>query len=123
MVRRVVGQVHKTVSRLKAAKLVPEPAWFQAVLQHPPLPVPPRAAPSRSSFDSFRHVRKSYHPRSLPIVYLEDRVRRQFFKDHPFEALRPRSLVEKGTLIPEHSIQGMAWTRLSQHGPKPEPEE
>jgi hypothetical protein len=40
-----------------------------------------------------KHLRET-KPRPQEIVYPEDRVRRQFFKDFPFEALRPTSLVE-----------------------------
>jgi len=106
-------------------KVIPEPAWFQAVLQHTPLPVPPRGPPVRNSFDAHRRaLRKTQiRPRALPIVYLEDKVRRQFYKDHPFEALRPRSLVENEGIALAHPIQGKAWTRLRQHGPNPQPEE
>jgi small subunit ribosomal protein S23 len=125
MVRRLALQVHKTVSRLKEAKLIPEPTWFQAVLQHPPLPIPPRGPPPRTKYDTpATEIRKSaLRPRSLPIVYLEDKVRRRFFADHPFEALRARSLTEVEGISPPHPIQGKAWTRLAQHGSNPMPEE
>lgn len=63
-------------------------------------------------------------PKAEEVVYLEDRVRRQFFKDHPFEAFRARSLVENDLEIsPEHEVQGKQWTRLAQRGRNPTPEE
>ncbi|KAI9317228.1 mitochondrial ribosomal protein S25 [Dichotomocladium elegans] len=40
-----------------------------------------------------KHLR-SRPPRPMPIVYPEDRLRRQFYKDHPFELSRPQVLVE-----------------------------
>lgn len=40
-----------------------------------------------------KHLR-SRPPRPVPIVYPEDRLRRQFYKDHPFELARPQVLVE-----------------------------
>ena len=124
MVRRLASQVHKTASRLKDVKLIPEPVWFQAVLQHPPHPVPPRATPHRTGFDSNSlSLKRQARPRAESIVYLEDRVRRQFFKDHPFEAYRPRSLVENKFAHIEHRVSGLSWTRLSQRSTNPQPEE
>lgn len=62
-------------------------------------------------------------PRPLPIKYIEDDVRRQFFRDHPFEAFRPRTLVEGAAIEPPHAVRGKEWTRLRQRGRNPTPEE
>ncbi|CAG8791647.1 5568_t:CDS:2, partial [Gigaspora rosea] len=35
------------------------------------------------------------------IVYEEDSLRRRFYRDHPYELLRPQSLIEKETPIRE----------------------
>ena len=135
MVRRIATQVHKQASRLLLQQYIKkEPAWFQAVLDHPPLPLPPRAPAVREDHDlpphetleartkPSRHMRPpSRHP--LPIRYVEDDVRRQFFKDHPFEAFRPRTLVEEGEIEQEHSVNGIQWTRLRQRGRNPSSEE
>ncbi|KAI8341821.1 mitochondrial ribosomal protein S25 [Chlamydoabsidia padenii] len=46
---------------------------------------------------SIRHKQKHLRtrpPRPRAIVYPEDRLRRQFYKDHPFELSRPKVLVE-----------------------------
>jgi small subunit ribosomal protein S23 len=46
---------------------------------------------------SLRHKQKHLRtrpPRPQAIVYPEDRLRRQFYKDHPFELSRPKVLVE-----------------------------
>jgi len=59
----------------------------------------------------------------LPIHYVEDDVRRQFFRDHPFETFRPVSLTEGGEIRDEHPIVGKAWTRLRQRGRNPSPED
>jgi small subunit ribosomal protein S23 len=127
MVRRIASQVHKQAGRLLQANYIrEEPAWYRAVLDHPPLPLPPRAPPARPHDDTPRTtpVASSKHmrprsPRPLPIYYVEDDVRRQFFRDHPFEAYRERSLVESGAVEDEHSIRGEAWTRLRQRGATP----
>lgn len=62
-------------------------------------------------------------PKPQEVHYLEDRLRQQFFRDHPFEAFRPRTLVENGEVEEEHPIQGDNWTRLRQHGRNPSSEE
>jgi small subunit ribosomal protein S23 len=154
MVRRIASQVHKQASRLTRAGFFKKPpVWYEAVLEHPPLPLPPCEPPSRTSYDYNTHSspsRNSTNPdftstststktkktqglssssssstRSLlPITYIEDDIRRQFFRDHPFEAFRPRTLTEAGTIENEHPIiNGLKWTRLNQRSRNPSPEE
>ena len=133
MVRRIASQVHKQASRLIEANYMKQPAWYQAVLAHPPLPLPPKAPPKRSAFDlslkeqipelDSKRARRPLGPTPSSIRYLEDDIRRQFFMDHPMEAFRPKSLLEKGAIEPEHPIHGTAWTRLRQRGRNPSPEE
>ena len=141
MVRRIACQVHKQVSRLTRAGFIKTPpVWYQAVLDHPPLPLPPREPPSRTSYDSSssqssnqtfastatatkKHSHTQGPSRPLPIAYVEDDIRRQFFRDHPFEAFRPRTLTEAGAVENEHPISGLKWTRLNQRGRNPSPEE
>ncbi|OWZ44592.1 hypothetical protein C361_03323 [Cryptococcus neoformans Tu259-1] len=54
--------------------------------------------------------------RPLKVAYEEDRVRRQFFKDFPFEALRPVSMVEGGEIDVREKVAGEKWTSLEQRG-------
>ncbi|KIJ21937.1 hypothetical protein PAXINDRAFT_64468 [Paxillus involutus ATCC 200175] len=132
MVRRIASQVHKQVSRLMQVNYMrDEPVWYQAVLQFPPLPLPPRAPPSRPDVEA-KTPRRQLTPNSklrppknqpLTISYLEDEVRRQFFRDHPFEAFRPVSIVEGGLVEEEHPAHGKGWTRLSQRGKNPTAED
>ncbi|KXN86773.1 37S ribosomal protein S25, mitochondrial [Leucoagaricus sp. SymC.cos] len=134
MVRRFANQVHQQVSRLMRTNYpMKEPVWYQAVLQYPPLPLPPRAPPSRTDYDhrtpepfvtpgqSTKLRRMKLRP--LPVQYIEDDVRRQFFRDHPFEAFRPRTLVEGAGIESQHPINGETWTRLRQRGRNPTPED
>jgi small subunit ribosomal protein S23 len=129
MVRRIASQVHKQASRLtRAGFLKTPPLWYEAVLDHPPLPLPAREPPSRTSYDNSSSSRGQSAPttfgsRPLPITYVEDDIRRQFFRDHPFEAFRARSLTEAGAIEDEHPIRGLDWTRLNQRGRNPSPEE
>ncbi|KAG6862180.1 hypothetical protein C0995_004262 [Termitomyces sp. Mi166 len=129
MVRRIASQVHQQVSRLMRGNFIKEkPVWYQAVLEYPPLPLPPKAPPSRTQYDQqvkpTQTIRpKPYDPKPLPIVYLEDKIRRQFFRDHPFEAFRPTTLVEGAGIEEPNPLQGEIWTRLSQRGKNPTPED
>lgn len=139
MPRRFPNQVHLTVSRLlKSGFLHEPPAWYNPVLKFPPIATPPRSPSARTPFDSTsEHSVKTVlkkksatkhdkwiHPKPEEIVYLEDRVRRQFFKDHPFEAFRSKTIVESGLEVQApHPIQGAEWTTLSQHGRNPTPDE
>ena len=132
MVRRIASQVHKQVARLMRGKVIEaQPAWYSAVLEHPPLPLPAKAPAARTAFDldvrsqpsSSSGGRKAKQMRPLPIYYVEDDIRRQFFRDHPFEAFRPRTLTEGGQIEAENPIKGVEWTRLRQRGRNPSPEE
>jgi len=129
MVRRIASQVHQQVSRLmRAGHIQDKPVWFDAVLAHPPLPLPPKAPPSRTTYDLPTKTSKPPHPkpyvpRPLPVHYLEDDIRRQFFRDHPFEAFRPTTLVEGARVADVHPIRGKDWKRLGQRGRNPSPEE
>ncbi|KAK4055083.1 mitochondrial ribosomal small subunit component [Microbotryomycetes sp. JL201] len=52
--------------------------------------------------------------RPMPIVFAEDRVRRQFFNDHPFEAYRPKSVNERELVQQQRGPAGTEWTELRQ---------
>lgn len=133
MVRRIASQVHQQVSRLMRADYIKqEPAWYQAVLNYPPLPLPPKTPPIRTRYDqlpeknkslSHKAALKTYEAKPPPVWYIEDDVRRQFFRDHPFEAFRPSTLVEDAAIADAHHIRGEAWTRLRQRGRNPSSEE
>ncbi|WFD29748.1 hypothetical protein MSPP1_000759 [Malassezia sp. CBS 17886] len=115
--------VTQTVSRLlQGSYLKSPPAWYNATLRHPPALVPPRQTLSRPDNDLPRPLQSgpqararalalSKHGRShlnskkklrsqlpslraQPVVYEADTIRRQFFRDHPWEAKRPATLVE-----------------------------
>ncbi|KAJ7446404.1 mitochondrial ribosomal protein S25-domain-containing protein [Mycena galericulata] len=134
MGRRIASQVHHQVSRLMRNNIIvtKEPIWYKPVLNFPPLPLPPKAPPPRTSYDQKmkpilepgRRQPKLRRPRNrpLPIHYQEDDIRRQFYSDHPFEAFRPTTLVEKGD-IELHEVTGERWTRLRQRGRNPTAED
>lgn len=65
---------------------------------------------------------KWQRPRAEAIVYLEDRLRRQFFRDHPFEAFRARTLVESNREVADEPLPEN-WTKLKQRSRNPTPEQ
>ncbi|PPQ74383.1 hypothetical protein CVT24_000837 [Panaeolus cyanescens] len=129
MVRRVASQVHQQVARLMRGNYITnEPVWYQAVLDNPPITLAPRAPPARTGYDQKPATTSSsklrpHSARPLPIYYVEDDLRRQFFRDHPFEAFRPTSLVENDVVQTQTGVSGKEWTRLRQRGRNPTPDD
>ena len=128
MSRRIASQVHQQVSRLMRGNFIPKkPVWYQAVLDNPPLFLPAKAPPPRIPYDQKAPLPatklRPHSTRPLPIYYIEDDIRRQFFLDHPFETFRPTSLVENERIDEPHPITGPDWVRLRQRGRNPLPEE
>lgn len=149
MVRKLPTQVPAAVSRLIDSSLIQTPPpWYNAVLANPPPVLPPRQVTPRSrpgasaktypdlpphytagASSAMAHSGATGHHqakflrqpkvRPAPIVYPADRVRRQFFADFPFEALRPVSLVEASNIAAEHPVNGKEWTSLAQRGGYP----
>ena len=139
MVRKLATQVPQAVTRLLQAQTISPPVWYQAYLEHPPQPLPPRKlAPvdlslfQRSQSDDKKgevtHRAKRAKTPKLKIPELrfqEDEIRRRFFTDFPFEALRPVSLVEGQTIDEGRlgAVSGKEWKDLKQRGDVPTVEE
>ncbi|TYJ58551.1 hypothetical protein B9479_000760 [Cryptococcus floricola] len=144
--RRIPSQIPSTVSRLLQGQVLQTPpTWYTPALSHPPPQLPPyqvkqRARPPLPSSSSHstgqfydtapvpsgelerRDKLRGYKQRkSKPakVFYEEDNVRRQFFKDFPYEALRPISLVEGQEIDMREKINGLEWERLEQRGEYP----
>lgn len=144
MVRKLATQVPQAVTRLLQAQTITPPVWYQAYLEHPPQPLPPRRlAPvdlslfNRSSSSpegdkkkdgNVTHRAKRAKTPKLKVPELrfqEDEIRRRFFMDFPFEALRPVSLIEGQTIDEGRPglVEGEQWTELRQRGEVPTVEE
>jgi len=70
---------------------------------------------------------KKFNPKtnSRPeeIVFPEDKIRKRFYLDHPFEAYRPVDLVETDQINNKSREEGLEWTELRQRSLNPSPEE
>ncbi|EPQ30261.1 uncharacterized protein PFL1_02377 [Pseudozyma flocculosa PF-1] len=58
-----------------------------------------------------------------PIIYDEDRLRRQFFRDHPWEAYRPKTLVEMTDKVGTESRVNGDPRKLTSYGRNPSVED
>ena len=145
MVRKLATQVPQAVTRLLQAQTITPPVWYQAYLEHPPQSLPPRRlAPvdlslfSRSiasddqtttidKRDITHRAKRAKTPKlKVPeLRFQEDEIRRRFFTDFPFEALRPVSLIEGQTVGEGRAgvVEGKEWTELKQRGDVPTVEE
>ncbi|KAG1468561.1 hypothetical protein G6F56_003763 [Rhizopus delemar] len=101
-------------NQLKGRLLKEAPVWLPAVQAIPPGPsiirsqnphvnVSGQTEIEKELFETKKHMKTQRYsqkhlrtppPRPRAIVYPEDKLRRQFYKDHPFELARPKVLVE-----------------------------
>ena len=130
--RKLPSQVPDAVSRLlKSTLIISPPVWYAPALANPPPLLPARRSRARPALDEAReHYLARYDPSAIDplasaraprhrpqeIVYEADEIRTQFFRDFPFEALRPTSLLEGRDVPPEAEISGPEWTSLEQRG-------
>jgi small subunit ribosomal protein S23 len=110
--------VHKQISAQLAGGLLKRaPRGYPALVSYPPHPTPPQDPHGNS------HHRK----RKLAPIRFEakDRLRRAFFRDHPFEAYRPVSLLELDPRLLLHKATRDLSNchRLDQISCRPSPEE
>ena len=108
-------RVHELASRmLETGRLRCEPPWYRVVGAIPPtttlvrtLPVQHQEKRLRKSARKPSHMFQPQH-----IVYPEDRLRSNFFKDHPWELARPRILVENDG----KDFMRYDWSKMQQPG-------
>ncbi|KAJ3248592.1 mitochondrial ribosomal small subunit component [Chytriomyces hyalinus] len=110
------------------------PVWLSAVRMFPPAPPPlPYVVPSRvghfgateaaakiaekqiqsvqSPHRTQRAALRPVYTKTAPaVVYPEDALRKQFFKAHPFEQLRPRALIENVDALANQSSSESSFT-------------
>ncbi|KAH9468318.1 hypothetical protein MJO29_006739 [Puccinia striiformis f. sp. tritici] len=108
--------VHKQISAsLEYGLLKQPPRSYPALINYPPNPTPSQDALSNQKKKNME-----------PIKWiLKDKLRKAFFRDHPFEAYRPVSLVEESAqhLVNKVNRDHSNIDRLDQISCKPSPED
>ena len=104
-------RVRQTALALVESKRIPHlPQWYDIVGDIPPgetLARPIQRAPRQRGT---KKPSRMFQP--LPIVYPEDKLRTEFFGDHPWELARPRLVVEdSGNDSKEYD-----WSKIVQPG-------
>ncbi|KAK4213027.1 mitochondrial ribosomal protein S25-domain-containing protein [Rhypophila decipiens] len=94
------ARVARTARRLTETKITDftkyqAPVWLKAVEEIPPSEILVRPYPIQHSASNPRARKPKNIFRPTRIVYPEDQLRRDFFKDHPWELARPRMVREK----------------------------
>src|ERR1043165_7006753 len=109
-------QLYNHVSRLLTGGIVKTlPAWYSAMEKFPPRqnllrdPLQSRKSKKRhwlsnTKSHSQKHL-KTKVPRPPTIHYMEDRLRREFYRDHPYELWRPQILMENNDDIVEDNSE------------------
>ncbi|KAI1750175.1 mitochondrial ribosomal protein S25 [Xylaria castorea] len=93
------SRVYQTVTNLMNHRIIPgvqvqKPVWYDVVESIPPSEILTRPYPPQHKEHNPRTRRPSKLFQPQQLVYEEDGLRRQFYKDHPWELARPRIIVE-----------------------------
>lgn len=93
------AQVYKAVTNemnhhVLSRAPVTQPPWYQVIGSTPPSETFVRTIPPhhRQNSKKSRKPKNLYRPQE--IVYPEDALRQTFYKDHPWELARPRTILE-----------------------------
>lgn len=109
-------RVYQATSQLlSSGRIQHQPAWFATVGNIPPAQILVRTLPvdQTNSRARRRHTKKPsrmFAPQR--IMYDEDRLRRDFFEDHPWELARPRVVLENDG----KDAQRYDWSNIRQPG-------
>ena len=93
------GKVYQSVTALMNHRIYPDvkvqqPIWYNVVESIPPSEILTRPYPPQhiKHNPKVRKASRLFQPQQL--VYEEDELRTQFYKDHPWELARPRMIIE-----------------------------
>ncbi|KAG9238400.1 37S ribosomal protein S25, mitochondrial [Amylocarpus encephaloides] len=110
------ARVYQTAAAtINASRGVQPPPWFSTIESIPPSEILTRPQPAVQRGKIIRNSKsrkpsKSFQP--LQIVYYEDRLRKAFYSDHPWELARPRILLENDG----RDAQRCNWQNIQQPG-------
>lgn len=103
-----VRSIAKALYDSKRVERVPQ--WYGIVGDIPTSETLARPVLQAPRVRGAKKASKLFKP--LPIVYPEDRLRSEFFGDHPWELARPRLVVEDSG----NDAKGYDWSRIKQKG-------
>jgi len=89
--KRVFQAVAKSFAGPFPNKNLPPPAWFKALESIPPSEVLTRPVAIRHGSAP---LKKGNFYKPSRLAYPEDQLRKEFYKDHPWELARPRIIME-----------------------------
>ncbi|KAG0652280.1 37S ribosomal [Hyphodiscus hymeniophilus] len=109
------SRVYQTASLLLESNTISQPPpWFKTIGSIPPSEILTRTQPTQhrvpNSKPRTRKPSKMFKPQQ--IEYEEDRLRREFYGDHPWELARPRVVLENDG----KDGQRCDWSRIQQPG-------
>ncbi|KAI9815023.1 MAG: mitochondrial ribosomal small subunit component [Pycnora praestabilis] len=108
-------RVHQHASQqMKTGRIQSAPSWFNIIENVPPAQILVRTQPVQHQ-EQVRHTKtkkpsRMFQPQRL--AYQEDSLRKEFFKDHPWELARPRVILENDG----KDGQRNDWSKLRQLG-------
>lgn len=104
-------RVREATKRLfDSHKISVMPPWYHAVSDIPPAQTLTRPVMRAPRVKGHKKPSRMFQP--MPIVYPEDRLRSEFFGDHPWELARPRVILENDGKDGEK----WDWSRIVQPG-------
>ena len=103
-----VRQTAKALFDAKREQSLPQ--WYNVVGNIPTSETLARPVLRAPSVKGAKKASKLFKP--LPIVYPEDKLRSEFFGDHPWELARPRLVVEDSG----NDAKGYNWANIQQKG-------
>lgn len=109
------SRVYQTASALLESQSISQvPPWYKTIGSVPPSEILTRTQPiqHRESNGRPRTKKASKLFKPQAIVYEEDRIRQEFFRDHPWELARPRIVLENDG----RDGQRCDWSRIAQPG-------
>lgn len=110
------SRVYQTASQLLETESIKQPPpWFSTIGAIPPAEILTRTQPvqhqaAKRRTKGVRKPSKMFKPQS--IGYEEDKLRLEFFGDHPWELARPRVVLENDG----RDGQKCDWSRIQQPG-------
>ncbi|KAB5582401.1 mitochondrial ribosomal protein S25-domain-containing protein [Coniochaeta sp. 2T2.1] len=108
--KKVFQTVAKSLGGPIGGKDIPPPAWFKALQSIPPSEVLTRPVALRHSGAPLK-TSNMFKP--TRIEYPEDQLRKEFYRDHPWELARPRIIME----LDGHDAKYLDWSKgLRQRG-------